>query len=210
MKQSGWRLGTLARRLSKLQGFTKNDPRREQVETPADEAAKLLWEAFSRGDVVGKSVVDLGCGTGILSVGAALLGAKAVTGVDIDSDALAVARANAEKNGVEVKWIRAEVPKLPPLSADTVLMNPPFGVQNKGAVTPFLKSAMELVRPGGGLYFFAGPGSQRLIENLALAEGVKVEEYQRFTWPFLPVFEHHTEMRGKLEVDRWVLRKSGK
>jgi len=55
----------------------------EQYNTPATVAARLLQFAFLHGDIAGKRVVDLGCGTGVLALGAALLGGVA-TGVDSD------------------------------------------------------------------------------------------------------------------------------
>jgi ribosomal protein L11 methyltransferase len=48
------------------------------------------------------SVLDLGCGSGVLSVAAAKLGFAPVTGVDVDSDAVAATRENARANGVEI------------------------------------------------------------------------------------------------------------
>ncbi|MGY9081631.1 MAG: 50S ribosomal protein L11 methyltransferase [Acidimicrobiales bacterium] len=48
----------------------------------------------------GARVLDVGCGTGILSIAAARLGAKAVLGIDLDYDILEVADANVEANGV--------------------------------------------------------------------------------------------------------------
>jgi ribosomal protein L11 methyltransferase len=46
------------------------------------------------------SVLDVGCGSGVLAVAAVLRGARSAVGVDIDPDAVAVTRANAERNGV--------------------------------------------------------------------------------------------------------------
>ncbi|HTQ01551.1 MAG TPA: 50S ribosomal protein L11 methyltransferase [Casimicrobiaceae bacterium] len=48
----------------------------------------------------GETVLDYGCGSGILAIAAAKLGARAVTGVDVDPQALAASRANAAGNGV--------------------------------------------------------------------------------------------------------------
>ena len=45
-------------------------------------------------------VLDVGCGTGILSIAAALLGANECLGIDIDADAVRVARENIERNGL--------------------------------------------------------------------------------------------------------------
>ncbi|MDO5110926.1 MAG: 50S ribosomal protein L11 methyltransferase [Clostridia bacterium] len=48
----------------------------------------------------GDTVLDLGCGSGILSIAALLLGAKAAIGVDIDPMAEKIARENAQRNGI--------------------------------------------------------------------------------------------------------------
>lgn len=51
-------------------------------------------------DLTGKTVVDFGCGSGILGIAALKLGAKRVIGIDIDPQALEASRDNAERNGV--------------------------------------------------------------------------------------------------------------
>ncbi len=63
-------------------------------------------------DVVraGDSVLDYGCGSGILAVAAARLGAGWVLGVDVDENALVAARHNAECNGVVVEISHARKP----------------------------------------------------------------------------------------------------
>ena len=50
----------------------------------------------SFGDIEGQSVLDLGCGTGILSAACAYAGASHVLGFDVDPDALAIASRNLE------------------------------------------------------------------------------------------------------------------
>jgi len=77
-------LRQLEMRLERLQGFERPTARLEQYQTPAPVAARLLHHAAMQGAIEGRRVCDLGCGTGILACGAALLGASAVTGVDID------------------------------------------------------------------------------------------------------------------------------
>ncbi len=53
----------------------------------------------------GSTVLDLGCGSGILAIGAALLGARDVVGTDIEAVAIEVARTNAEINATpEIEW----------------------------------------------------------------------------------------------------------
>jgi ribosomal protein L11 methyltransferase len=58
-------------------------------------------------------VADVGCGSGILSITAALLGAQEVVGTDNDPAALAVARQNARRNGVESQLRLMEADLLP-------------------------------------------------------------------------------------------------
>ena len=52
----------------------------------------------------GRSVLDYGCGSGILAIAAAKLGAHPVTGVDIDPQAVSSSRANGRQNGVDATF----------------------------------------------------------------------------------------------------------
>lgn len=56
------------------------------------------------------SVLDYGCGSGILAIAAARLGAGRVTGVDIDENALLAAAGNAERNGVTLQLVHSAQP----------------------------------------------------------------------------------------------------
>jgi ribosomal protein L11 methyltransferase len=69
----------------------------------------------------GESVVDYGCGSGILAIAALKLGAGRATGVDIDPEAVAVARVNARRNGVDASFLDAATAS--DLSADLVVAN---------------------------------------------------------------------------------------
>jgi len=74
-------------------------------------------------DLVGKTVVDFGCGSGILSLAALKLGAKKVIGIDIDPQALQASKANAQRNGIEDR-LELFLPKDQPcLKADVVVAN---------------------------------------------------------------------------------------
>lgn len=65
----------------------------------------LRWlDAHIRG---GESVVDFGCGSGILAIAALKLGAAAACGVDVDERALLAARNNAVQNQVHVRFLDA-------------------------------------------------------------------------------------------------------
>ena len=74
-------------------------------------------------DLEGKTVVDFGCGSGILSLAALKLGAKKVIGIDIDPQALQASLANAQRNGVEDR-LELFLPKDQPVfKADVVVAN---------------------------------------------------------------------------------------
>jgi putative methylase len=128
--------------LQRVKVFESPSAELEQYYTPATIAARLLHFAFIRGDITGKRVVDLGCGTGVLALGAALLGG-AVTGVDSDERALEIARANATLLDVEVTWLKSDIGGFEG-SYDTVVMNPPFGAQKRRSDRPFLRKAVSV------------------------------------------------------------------
>lgn len=68
--------------------------------TGAHETTRLCLKALTQADLTDKAVLDIGCGSGILSIGAVALGAKEAFGCDIDRLAVEVARRNAELNGL--------------------------------------------------------------------------------------------------------------
>jgi ribosomal protein L11 methyltransferase len=89
-------------------------------------------------------VLDYGCGSGILAIAAALLGARDVAGTDIDSQALAAAQANASANGVGGNYTAPE--RLPPGPFDVVLAN--ILTNPLQVLAPVL---LARVAPGGAL-----------------------------------------------------------
>lgn len=70
--------------------------------TGSHPTTRLCLEWLCRAVTPGASVLDYGCGSGILAIAAARLGAGEVTGVDIDDNALAAAADNAARNGVQL------------------------------------------------------------------------------------------------------------
>lgn len=109
-------------------------------------AAKMLYiAAYANDDIIDKTVLDLGCGTGRLALAASYLGAKSVVGVDIDKTALVTASKNSAKarSSVKVQWVLGDVATVTG-SFDTVLQNPPFGVQKRSADRKFLEKALEV------------------------------------------------------------------
>jgi ribosomal protein L11 methyltransferase len=71
--------------------------------TGSHPTTRLCLEWLEKNLAPGNSVLDYGCGSGILGIAAAKLGAGKVVGVDIDRAALAAAADNAERNGVSMR-----------------------------------------------------------------------------------------------------------
>jgi len=65
---------------------------------------RLCLQWLARSDLANARVLDYGCGSGILAIAAAKLGARTVDGTDIDAQALEAARANSAINGVVARY----------------------------------------------------------------------------------------------------------
>jgi len=131
--------------LSQIEPHPFPKPNLEQYTIPADVAATMLHiAAYTHDGIVGKTILDLGCGTGRLALGAAFLGAKQVIGVDIDKNAVKVAFENSVRTNLKgkVQWIAGDIDTIHG-NFDTVLQNPPFGVQRRKADRKFLEKALE-------------------------------------------------------------------
>ncbi len=168
--------------------------------TPGDVAAALLHLAYIRGGIKDKVVYDLGCGTGRLAIGAALLGAKEVVGVDIDQGALMVAGQNARQAGAEVKWLEQDVKDLEASGVNTVIQNPPFGVQRKGADMIFLRKALELANEVYSLHK-ATPQNREFIAKRVKEIGGKITDRVELIFQIPRQFEFHTRNTYRFEVD---------
>ncbi len=129
--------------LQQVRTFDEPDAALEQYMTPAVIAADMLFEAYRKGDIADLKVMDLGCGTGMLSIGSWFLDAGMVVGFDASEKALEIARMNAEGLGAEIDLRLSDIRDVSE-GADTVVMNPPFGCQKPHADRPFLEKALSL------------------------------------------------------------------
>lgn len=185
--------------LQKVEGFEQPDVSLEQYPTPATLAAEILHFAFMQGDLEG-TVIDLGCGTGVLAIGAKLLGAEHVTAYDIDPKALDIARKNAEKMGVEVEFVCSPIENIQQ-HADTVIMNPPFGAQCKGNDRPFLKKAVEI---GDVIYTIHNSGSRAFIEKYI--RPATVTDFYSANFPIKRTFKFHKKEVEQIEVEVYRIK----
>ncbi len=204
----------LAVLLSKLKGFEigKVRERLEQYQTDPEIAAGIVWAAAFNKDISGKVIVDLGCGTGILGIGALIMGAKQVIFVDIDENAIKIVKQNlafVEKELVvsldkKAKFVVEDVKKFNMKNVDLVLQNPPFGVKVKHADRLFLEKAMEL---SPVIYSFHKIESRGFIDGISRDKGYKISHFWSFDFPLKMMLKHHKRKIHRIKVGCWRLEK---
>jgi putative methylase len=179
--------------LEKVPCHPDPDPGLEQYLTPPGIAAEVLWAARAMGDIEERRVADLGCGTGILGIGAALLGAEMVYCIDIDSGALEAGRVVAEELGLgNIEFIGADIRRHDSLPlVDTVVQNPPFGSQERaerGADRVFMDAAAATART---VYSFHMAGSEDFVRNYYRELGGTVTHRFRVDFPIPRTYSFH-------------------
>jgi len=139
---------TLERLLGALEAHPSPKSYLEQYTIPAGLAARILTlAAYTYNDIEGKTVYDLGCGAGRLAIGAALLGARQVVGIDVDPTAIRMAKRNVARLKLRetVDLIAGDIAALDGF-CDVVIQNPPFGTKRRGTDMVFLSKALEVGR----------------------------------------------------------------
>jgi putative methylase len=191
--------------LQRVKPFAAPNPTDEQYPTPASIAADVMFLAYSQGDIAGLKVADLGCGTGMLGIAAALLGAREVVGLDKDQVALDLAKENARVMGVEVRLCKGDVSEILE-NVDTVVMNPPFGSQKKHADLPFLEKAMEIAEVSYSLH---NASTQDFLLKLVTSAGRRGEVLKRYKLEIPHTFAFHKKAKQDVEVLLLRIQKHG-
>lgn len=186
----------LAIALQSVKDFEDPSPSLEQYMTSANLAADMVFDAYANGDVQGMKVVDLGCGTGMLSIAAWLMGAGMVMGFDTSSKALAVAEVNRKAFDADVTFTKCDVSQVTE-GADTVFMNPPFGCQTKNADRAFLDKAMELSEC---IYSIHMANSVDFVKGYCEKKGRQVTSYKIYKYDIPHLFSFHKRAKQTVEV----------
>lgn len=194
----------LTQRLGVVAGFTNPRAELEQYRTPPRLAAELVHLADLQDDIAGRTVLDLGCGTGMLALGAALRGPDRAVGVDLDRGPLETAVTNERRVGstTPISWLHADATQLSLASAgpSTVVMNPPFGAQagNEHADRAFLRTAAALSSVS---YSVHNADSKGFVESFAADHGGRVTHAFRTEHRLPATYEFHTDAARTIDVE---------
>ncbi|MBI1978508.1 MAG: 50S ribosomal protein L11 methyltransferase [Candidatus Aenigmarchaeota archaeon] len=197
--------------LSKLKPVENPKPTLEQYTIPSDLAADILHFANLSGDIEDKIVFDFGCGSGRLAIGALLLGAKEVVAVDVDHKVLEVAEKNLHfiiDEGLSVKgsikFVRADMKDFSG-KCDTIIQNPPFGIQKEHADRIFLEKALECGKRIYSLHKDGYDKTREFITKLVEGKGGKVEKILPYTFPIPHLFKFHDKPKKDISVDLYLI-----
>jgi ribosomal protein L11 methyltransferase len=141
----------------------------------------LCLEWLDQQDLHGKSVIDYGCGSGILAIAAALLGADTVTGIDNDPQAILASESNRALNGLQPEQMHVFLPGASELSKADVLVANILA----GPLEELTSIIAALVKPGGKL----------------VLSGVLSQQ----TSALMAAYSHHFTMLSPVIRDEWVL-----
>eukprot|EP01089_Gocevia_fonbrunei_P012017 TRINITY_DN2728_c0_g1_i1.p1 TRINITY_DN2728_c0_g1~~TRINITY_DN2728_c0_g1_i1.p1 ORF type:complete len:214 (-),score=41.24 TRINITY_DN2728_c0_g1_i1:5-646(-) len=201
----------LEQSLQEVDGFEKPKVKLEQYPTSAHIASHMLFTIDSVYDEIeGRCIADLGCGCGMLAIGADMLGSSYVLGVEIDSDAIEIATQNIEDfESTSVNIIQADVLSLPKIlhhpKIETVIMNPPFGTKVKGIDMAFLETALNLA--SHTVYSLHKTSTREHIKRKAKQWGVNAQVLAELKWDIPAMYKFHQKKSVDIFVDFWRFEK---
>ncbi|XP_050345522.1 rRNA N6-adenosine-methyltransferase Mettl5 [Nymphalis io] len=204
------KLKTLEGHLGTLSGFSEPKIELEQYETPAHIAAVALYTMQTQYEALeNKLVLDAGCGPGMLSIGASLLGAGMVVAMDIDDSALEVLEENIEE---------MEIPSIDAIQCDflnskhcrwenyfdSVLMNPPFGTKNNAGIDmKFLRMGLDLTCDS--VYSLHKSSTRTHIQKKIKEWGVKGSVIAELRYNLPATYKFHRQQTRDIAVDLWKI-----
>ncbi|MEM1555595.1 MAG: METTL5 family protein [Desulfurococcaceae archaeon] len=184
----------------------------EQYETPSSIVSHILWLAYLKGDVYSKNIAEPGCGTGVFSIGALLLGASKSICIDIDNSILehthSVVKNIFRNLSHRLILVNSDIRDLEVNSVDTVIMNPPFGVyrRNRGLDLFFLRKAMGMAYSIYSLHKYS-PMLEEIITDLSRDWGFDITYSERLKFPIPMMYPTHRRRIYIVETVLYVFRK---
>uniref|UniRef100_A0A1L8DRX5 Putative rna methylase n=1 Tax=Nyssomyia neivai TaxID=330878 RepID=A0A1L8DRX5_9DIPT len=202
------KLKKLEEYLQGIDGFEEPKILLEQYQTPPHIASCMLYEIQSQyGDIEGKLVADLGCGSGMLSIGSFLLGASHTIGFEIDPEASNIFVENVlEMEVPSVDCVHCDVLRLPgsrfSKSFDTVVMNPPFGTKkNAGMDMKFLQVGLALATTA--VYSLHKTSTRDFVRKTAAQLQVEPQIVAQLRYNLDAAYKFHKKKSVDIDVDFW-------
>ncbi|MBI5393586.1 methyltransferase [Candidatus Woesearchaeota archaeon] len=203
----------LAIQLSRLLLFENPKIDKEQYPTDSEIAADLLWHAYMLGDIEDKTIADLGCGTGVLGIGALLLDARNL--IFVDSDQLALEKLEENLAAINVakkkyKIIHKDINYLLKkdftgnLIAQVIIQNPPFGTKIENADKFFLQKAFAIAPI---IYSFHKSSTKRFIETIAKNHNYTITHEFKYQFPLKQTMKIHKSKIKRIEVSCFRMEK---
>jgi len=198
---------TLEIQLERVPAPPNADPDLEQYRTPPIIAADVLYRALARGDIRDRTVIDLGCGTGMFLVGAGLLGARSLAGIDADAASLETARAVLAEFDLAAELTQGDVSRVQG-EFDTAVMNPPFGAQHaqRHADSLFVQHALRVADVAYSLHL---QKTEAHLVRLATSLEADFERLSEYEFPLKAKFDFHTRERMNIEVALYRFQRRG-
>ena len=201
----------LAILLSKLRVFESPKLKAEQYTTDSEIAADVLWQAYYLKDIKNRAIADLGSGTGILGLGALLLGAKKVFFIENDKNSIQIAKENLkfleEKTGINLAektiFLNQDINNFND-KIDTVIQNPPFGTKQKHADKIFLEKAFSLAKI---IYSFHKLETERFVNKISEDYGFEITHLWKFDFPIKATYSFHRKRIQRIKVGCWRMKK---
>lgn len=203
------KLKALEEFLQGVDGFKKPKVLLEQYSTPSHIASCMLHSIQTKyADIKDKLIADLGCGCGMLSIGAFLLGAQFTVGFEIDVDAVRVFRDNVtEMQLPAMECVQCDVLTDLPTSRwintfDTVLINPPFGTKhNAGVDIRFLQVAFNLATTT--VYSLHKSSTREFLKKKSVEWSIQSEVIAELRYNLDNSYKFHRKTSVDIEVDCW-------
>ena len=185
----------------------------EQYSIDASCAVDIIFFAgFEFNDINQKIIVDLGAGTGRLSMASTFFNPAYVLSVDIDLSALFILKKNIKKLQLEniiflictdVKYFEISKFLLPQI---TTIMNPPFGVKKRTADRIFLERAFQISDIIYSIHL-ANKGVNNFISSFIRKYKWKIDYILPFNMILEKSFEFHKQKKKKIDVNLYRLIK---
>ena len=196
--------------IQNTESFTKPKVELEQYCIDAISAVDIiLFAGFEYNDINNKLIVDLGSGTGRLSIASAYLKANSVLSIDLDFNALATLKKNIRTLGLEdiifplctnIENLEFSKKHLFNNFKVTTIMNPPFGVKKRTADRIFLEKAFSFSNVVYSIHL-AGEKVFRFISKFVERFNWHIDNFFPYNMILERSFQFHTKKTKYIDVN---------